>query len=206
MPASGPTALPPTYTVQTPALTLSAAGHDQQHEDNRAEDRAIWTKMGLGASTPTANTVLRGTGAGTSAFGKVVAADISAEVWTAFTPTLTQGSGVAVTVNYATYLIQGKVAHVQLMLSATATGTAATAIGVTAIPAAIAPRHTGASRSIGSALFVDGSMHYTVSVVPYGPAEFRMIGYGTSNYMGADPNITLASGDTMAMSLTYEIA
>lgn len=35
------------------------------------------TKLGTGASTPTANTVLRGDGAGTSSFGQIVSADIT---------------------------------------------------------------------------------------------------------------------------------
>lgn len=39
---------------------------------------ALETKLGTGSSTATANTVLRGTGAGATEFGKVVAADITA--------------------------------------------------------------------------------------------------------------------------------
>ncbi|NBW16052.1 MAG: hypothetical protein EBR82_49525, partial [Caulobacteraceae bacterium] len=39
---------------------------------------AIETKIGTGASTPTANTVMRGTGTGTSAYGQIVNADVSA--------------------------------------------------------------------------------------------------------------------------------
>jgi hypothetical protein len=38
---------------------------------------AVETKVGTGASTATANTVLRGTGTGTTAFGAVVNADVS---------------------------------------------------------------------------------------------------------------------------------
>ena len=39
---------------------------------------AIETKIGTGASTPTANTVMRGTGTGTSAYGQIVNGDVSA--------------------------------------------------------------------------------------------------------------------------------
>jgi len=38
---------------------------------------ALATKLGIGSSTPTANTVLRGTGSGTSAFGQIVSGDIT---------------------------------------------------------------------------------------------------------------------------------
>jgi hypothetical protein len=38
---------------------------------------ALATKLGIGSSTPTANTVLRGTGAGTSAYGQIVSGDIT---------------------------------------------------------------------------------------------------------------------------------
>jgi hypothetical protein len=208
MPASGPTALPPSYAVQSPALTLAAAGHDQMHEDDREEERALWTKVGLGASTATANTVLRGTGSGTTAYGQVVAADISAEAWTAFTPAFAQAGAVSTTVTYARYLVQGKVAHVQIMLTSAATGTGGNPIDIASIPSAIEPKQTGASRSIGSALFVDNNtaIHYTVSVIAISATTYRFIGYNVTNSIGVDPSITLASGDTISLSVTYEIA
>lgn len=55
-------------------VTGMAAGLNQIITDLLAAE----TKLGTGASTPTANTVLRGTGPGTSAFGQVVNADIAA--------------------------------------------------------------------------------------------------------------------------------
>lgn len=51
--------------------TLAAAGHTALHNGNANEIRAIATKVGTGASTATAGTALRGTGAGTSAFGQI---------------------------------------------------------------------------------------------------------------------------------------
>ena len=39
---------------------------------------ALETKLGTGSSTPTANTVMRGTGTGTSAYGQIVNGDVSA--------------------------------------------------------------------------------------------------------------------------------
>lgn len=78
-----------TFTVQTRGFeSTTAASHangDQVSLDitassNNAKNSAIIaleTKIGTGSSTPTANTVLRGTGTGTSAYGQV---DLTADV------------------------------------------------------------------------------------------------------------------------------
>lgn len=72
-----------TFTVQTRGFeSTTAASHidgatvslDITAASNNAKNTAIIaleTKVGTGSSTPTANTVLRGTGTGTSAFGQV---------------------------------------------------------------------------------------------------------------------------------------
>ena len=52
--------------------TLADAGHTSLHNTGADESRAIATKIGTGASTPTSSLVLRGTGAGTSAWGSLV--------------------------------------------------------------------------------------------------------------------------------------
>lgn len=66
-----PGSLPPAGTASA-SDTLAAAGHTALHNNDRDEIRAIATKIGTGASTSTSGTVLRGTGAGTSAWGQVV--------------------------------------------------------------------------------------------------------------------------------------
>lgn len=66
-----PGALPAAGSASASA-TLAAAGHTSLHNTHSDELRALGTKMGTGASTPTSGTVLRGTGAGTSAWGQVV--------------------------------------------------------------------------------------------------------------------------------------
>ncbi len=65
-----PGALPVAGTAVS-SDTLAAAGHTALHNTSYDEIRAIATKMGTGASTPTSGTVLRGTGVGTSAWGQV---------------------------------------------------------------------------------------------------------------------------------------
>lgn len=51
--------------------TLLVDVHAAQHNLEQAEILATQTKLGTGSSTPVASTVLRGTGAGTSAWGQV---------------------------------------------------------------------------------------------------------------------------------------
>lgn len=65
-----PGAVPPAGTA-TPSDTLAAAGHTALHNTSYDEIRALATKLGTGSSTPTSGTVLRGNGAGTSAWGQV---------------------------------------------------------------------------------------------------------------------------------------
>jgi hypothetical protein len=52
--------------------------HSAHHKNHNDAIEAIEAKLGIGASAAAANTVLRGTGAGASAFGQVQAADIVA--------------------------------------------------------------------------------------------------------------------------------
>lgn len=64
----------PSYTASDPSKTLYQDGHAARHNAVQDDVSAIATKLGTGASTPSANTVLRGTGAGASAYGKVALA------------------------------------------------------------------------------------------------------------------------------------
>lgn len=56
----------------TSANTLANAPHAEEHQSHNGEIKATQTKIGTGASTPTANKVLRGTGTGTSGWAQVV--------------------------------------------------------------------------------------------------------------------------------------
>lgn len=69
--------------------TLSVDNHASQHNSEQAEIIAAQQKVGTGASTPTSNMVLRGTGVGASAWGQVnQATDI-----TGITPVANGGTG-----------------------------------------------------------------------------------------------------------------
>lgn len=65
-----PGALPAAGTAN-PNDTLVAAGHTSLHNGHSDEARALGTKVGTGASTPVANTVLTGNGVGTSVWSQV---------------------------------------------------------------------------------------------------------------------------------------
>lgn len=68
--AQYPTSLPSAGSA-SPTATLAAAGHTALHNTVNDEARAIATKVGTGSSTATSGTVLRGNGAGTSAWAQV---------------------------------------------------------------------------------------------------------------------------------------
>lgn len=73
-----PATLLPAYTPGVPSRSLLVDGHeDDLHQLDRQELRGLKSSHGLGAGNPTANKVLRGTGAGTSAWGQVQAGDIT---------------------------------------------------------------------------------------------------------------------------------
>lgn len=86
-------------TDPQPTDKLSSPAHAQQHQSHNAEIVATETKIGTGASTPTAGKVLRGTGTGTSSWGQV---DITTDVASATSANLRSllsdetGTGVAV--------------------------------------------------------------------------------------------------------------
>lgn len=65
-----PGALPAAGTANS-TDTLAVAGHTSLHNTVNDEVRAVATKIGTGASTPTATTALTGTGAGTSSWSQV---------------------------------------------------------------------------------------------------------------------------------------
>ena len=83
-----PGAIPPAGTAVA-SDTLAAAGHTALHNTSYDEIRALATKLGTGASTAVASTVLRGTGAGTSSWAQV---NLTSDV-TGIIPTQNGGTG-----------------------------------------------------------------------------------------------------------------
>ena len=89
--ANYPTSLP---SFSNPAAQdyLNSPAHHTQHSSNNDETVAVATKIGTGSSTPIVNTVLKGSGTGTSAWSSV-------PVQTAWT---TATDGATVTFSLAT--------------------------------------------------------------------------------------------------------
>jgi hypothetical protein len=72
--ANFPSSAPATRTYQTTdhLSDMAAVGHIALHQSHELELVAIANKVGLGAATPSASTVLRGNGSGTSEWAQVV--------------------------------------------------------------------------------------------------------------------------------------
>jgi hypothetical protein len=93
-----PTSLP-TNTDPTASNKLASPSHSQLHQSHNAEIVAVETKVGTGASTPTAGKVLRGTGTGTSGWAQVaLATDVATATSADLRGILTDetGTGLAV--------------------------------------------------------------------------------------------------------------
>lgn len=71
---------------------VSAVSHSSQHTDHNTAIEALETKLGTGSSTATANTVLRGTGSGSTTYGKLVLADIDSSDVSGADDTLISGT------------------------------------------------------------------------------------------------------------------
>lgn len=88
-----PTATP-SYAGFTGSHTLSADNHAAQHNAEQADIIALAGKLGVGASVASVGTILRGTGAGTSAWGQLdLTTDVLAFSSTALRNVLTDETG-----------------------------------------------------------------------------------------------------------------
>ena len=127
------------------------------------------------------------------------------DAWTSWTPTLSQGvsTNIAKTVNYAKYVAAGKLIIATVKVSATAAGTAGSAIRVS-LPVTAATSNIVA----GSGRYDDGATLYaalaaigTTTTIELNRADATFTGS-----IGSDPNIAVASGDVFYASFTYEAA
>lgn len=84
----------PSFTAPDPAKTLDQDNHTQRHADEEDSLVGVTTKVGTGASTPTAGKVLRGDGTGTSSWGQVdISTDVAAFASSALRAVLTDETG-----------------------------------------------------------------------------------------------------------------
>lgn len=128
------------------------------------------------------------------------------DVWTSYTPTVKQGptNNITKTVNWANYLVIGKLIIVSVKLTITGTGTAANNMSVTP-PSGFAPKYGGGI--IGSVNIYDTSAN-----TPYGgqvyevAGEYMFVGdWSGLGAWGGVPSIAIANGDVINFTAMYEI-
>lgn len=131
-----------------------------------------------------------------------------------FSPTLTQSGAVTLTTAVGRYRHVGHTCYLHCFLNPSGTGTGGNAIVVGAIPAAIAPRVSGAPYG-GDAEVDFGIFGYHDSGTAfYGGAcwfatsstlQMSQINSATA-VLGVTPNFAVAAADSMNLTITYETA
>lgn len=124
--------------------------------------------------------------------------------WIDWTPTITQGVGVAITINYSRYIVdEANKVTVQARITATGTGTAGSIIQIGGIPAAVDSKQTGINAVIGTVIITDsGGVSYHAALIATSSATWQMLVHNTLNYVGA--NVTITSGASISFHATYE--
>ena len=125
--------------------------------------------------------------------------------WESYTPTLTQSGAVTKTVTYAKYTQINKlcICNVRLDVTGAGTGSNAVAVGLPLTSAA------GAGINIGIFQVYDASpgISYAGNAKLATTTTVNFTGdWSANSYFGAVPNIALASGDQILISVMYEVA
>lgn len=126
--------------------------------------------------------------------------------YTNWTPTITQGVAVSVTVTEAVYSIIGETCHVQVKLAVTGAGTAGQQIVIGGMPTVAQPALFGAGVVAGTAHVLDsGTTNHTGDLMATSATQFKILVDENDDYLGATPSFALASGDTIGFSATYRV-
>lgn len=152
-----------------------------------------------------------------SAFAKVPASEMNAELrdpltalsgaWNGWTPTLSQGTAanISKTVSYAKYIQVGKLVIGSVLLTVTGSGDSGNEIRIT-LP--VAPAYTGSQFFVlGSGLFRNATTEYPGMLVYSGSGSLvalRRADQNSSGEIGADPAVLCNSGDLFTASFHYE--
>ena len=125
--------------------------------------------------------------------------------WTTFTPQLrTATTNIASTNNYGRYIVQGKTVTAQARVTATAVGVASGGLKLS-MPTGTAIAGVGV---IGTFFVTDaGTANYVGGAVFIETGYVSGQAYGSADAMGANtPAFTIAVGDVVSYSVTYEIS
>ena len=200
-------AAPPHSPLVESILTPSAGTHTYSI--------AITRQVGTGfprayaaAAEPSYIIVEDITGSTWPAGSAVTAGIIASEIWTSFTPTLTQNNAaVAKTVNYAKYYKMGRRVDFRIKMTLTATGTASTTVKVGLPPFACAET---ADYYMGQGYLYDQSAAALYRCFPTPASSSAEVFLSPANSTVADVlgattfTAALASGDIIVVAGTYE--
>lgn len=127
--------------------------------------------------------------------------------WVDWTPTVTQGSGVALTVNKARYMLLGTLAVVYMRVTLTAAGTAPNDITIAGVPAAITVDDESVNSAVGTFRGLDaGTTAYTGAVVATGTTTLKLQTDNILTFLGNNPAWQLADTDVISLTAAWEIA
>lgn len=132
---------------------------------------------------------------------------LGVDAWTTYTPTLTQSATVTKTGTYAKYQRAGRWITVQVFLTVTGAGTAANAVLV-GLPVTAAFGSSPLEVGTGTVFDSSANLAYKGNAIMASTStvQFRASGTSTSVLGVTDFAAALASGDTVAMTVTYEAA
>ncbi len=212
---TGGTANPLTLTL-SPAISAYVAGQTF---------RFLATNANTGASTLQVNSIaspkniLSSVSGGPLIAGNITAGNVYEVIysgsdfilvnpslaWVSYTPTVTQGSGVSLTVDYCKYLYGPKTITMQGQLTMTAAGTSGEVITV-GLP--VASVSSSSYRVIGNGTVIDVSPFETYHLAAIQNTTSTISFQGDANQgnnFGVTPAFALASGDIISFSICYEI-
>jgi len=125
--------------------------------------------------------------------------------WVDWTPTVTQGVAVTVTVTYARYVVMDNTVIMVARLGVTSAGTGGSNIVIAGLPTAIQVANTDALGVIGTGVISDtGVATYQGALIAAGANDLRVIAHNTSAYIGTSPSFALASEDVISFQAAYE--
>lgn len=126
-----------------------------------------------------------------------------APVYSSFTPTFDQGGALTTSGLVGRYRVYGKVVFAYGQATLTSAGVGGNNFGIGGLPVASFTSLT----ATGTVFYGDTGSAYYVGC-PFGASStsFYMQVSGEGNHLGLTPAVTVANGDTVAFSLTYEAA
>lgn len=125
--------------------------------------------------------------------------------WETYVPAVTQNAAIGKTTNYSRYGRINKIVTWAALFQFTGAGSAGYAI-TTTLP--IAAPYGGSFAVFGKALFYDTSINRTYLLTAGSTTGGNLAFWydGVLNFFGAAPSVTVANGDWLSFTITYEAA